>query len=106
MPVQRLPSFRVALTGRPAAGPGTPRIPARPTGVLMPGPPGDKRLLANATRGSKPFGQSEIKRGYRKVKGAMSVDRAAAKARAGKKDVAARKAMKGGPGPEGYTRVG
>ena len=36
----------------------------------------------------------------------MTSKRSTAKARAGKKDAADRKAMKGGPGPEGYTRVG
>ena len=36
----------------------------------------------------------------------MSSKRSTAKARAGKKLAAQRKAMKGGPGPEGYTRLG
>lgn len=39
------------------------------------------------------------------AKAPMSVKRATAKARAGKKDAAAQKAMKGGPGPEGYSKV-
>lgn len=44
-----------------------------------------------------------LKKGYYPTP--MSTKRSTAKARAGKKDAAARKAMKGGPGPEGYTRV-
>lgn len=39
------------------------------------------------------------------AKAPMSVKRSTAKARAGKQAAAERKAMKGGPGPEGYTRI-
>lgn len=39
------------------------------------------------------------------AKAPMSTKRSTAKARAGKKAAAERKAMKGGPGPEGYTRA-